>query len=114
MGTSTLRRSWKFIMVSKKTAPYLIFFYNPDVVIINNWLKDIASAFTKYISFVTYYYYSKHLYNKVKHKYGEVIAQKFWECVYAKTEPTFDKVLSENQKLSDKIVKYISRLSRKQ
>lgn len=48
----------------------------------------------------------------MRHNYGKVVAQKFWGCAYAKTEPAFDKVLSEIRELSDKAAEYISRLSR--
>lgn len=48
----------------------------------------------------------------MRHNYGEVVAQKFWGCAYAKTEPAFDKVLSEIRELSDEAAEYISRLPR--
>ena len=46
----------------------------------------------------------------MRHNYGEVIAQKFWECVYAKTESAFDKFLAKIQELDDEAAEYILRL----
>lgn len=95
-----------------KIAPYLTFFHDSDAVIISDRLKGIASAVTKCFPSATHCYCSKDLYDNVRHNYGEVVAQKFWGCAYAKTEPAFDKVLSEIRELSDEAAEYISRLPR--
>ncbi len=81
----------------KKIAPYLTSFQDPDAVIISDRLKGIGSAVTEFFPFAPHSYCSKHLYDNVRHNYGEVVAQKFWGYVYAKTESAFDKVLAEIQ-----------------
>ena len=96
----------------KKIAPYLTVFQDLDAVIISNRLKGIASAVTEYFLFATHSYCSKHLYDNVRHNYGEVVAQKFWECSYAKTESAFDKVLAKIQEVNDEVAEYILRLLR--
>lgn len=98
----------------KITALYLTFFNDPDTVIISNWWKGIASTVIKSFSFTMHCYCSKHLYNNVRHNYGEMVAQKFWGYAYAKTESVFDKVFSKIWKLGDKTAEYISRLSQEQ
>ncbi len=46
----------------------------------------------------------------MRHNYKEVVAQKFGEYRYGKTESAFDKVLTKIQELNDEVAEYISRL----
>ncbi len=102
------RENW--LRFLKKIAPYSTVFQDPDAVIISHQLTSIASAVTECFLFATHSYCSKHLYDNVRHNYGEVVAQKFWECSYAKTESAFDKVLAEIQEVNDEVAEYILRL----
>lgn len=72
----------------------------------------MASAVAEYFPHSTYSYCSKHLYDNIRTSYREVIAQKFWDYTYVKTELVFDKILEKIKKMSKDIIKYISNLLR--
>ena len=102
------RANWLWFL--RKIAPYLTSLQDPEVVIISDQLKGLASAVSKCFHSAIHSYCSKHLYDNLRHSYGKVVAQKFWGCAYAKTESAFDRVLAEIKELNEEAAEYISRL----
>lgn len=83
---------------------------DPEAVIISNRLKGLASAVSECFPSAIHSYCSKHLYDNLRLSYGEVVAQKFWGCAYAKTEFAFNRVLAEIKELNGEAAEYISKL----
>lgn len=96
----------------RKTAPYLTSLQDPDAVIISDCLKGLVSAVSKCFPSATYSYCSKHRYDNLRVSYGEIVAQRFWGCAYAKTESAFDRVLAEIKELNGEAAEYILKLPR--
>lgn len=95
----------------QKIGPYLIAIQDWDVIIISNWLKWITSVVTEYFLYSTHSNDSKYLCDNIRTSYREIMFQKFWGCVYVKSESTFDKVLEEMKKIIKNAAKDISNLS---
>lgn len=104
------RANWLWFL--QKIAPYLTAFQDSDSVIISNCLKGIASAVAECFPHSTHSYCSQHLCDNIRTSYGEIVAQKFWGCAYAKTELAFDKVLEEIREMNKDAAEYISNLPR--
>lgn len=96
----------------RKIAPYLTSLQDPDVVIISDCLKGLVSAVSICFPSATYSYCSKHRYDNLRVSYGEIVAQRFWGCAYAKTESAFDRVLAEIKELNGEAAEYILKLPR--
>lgn len=86
----------------QKIALYFIKLEDLDFVIINNYLKKIASVVIEYFPHFTHSYYSNHFYNNIKTSYKKIVAQKYWNYTYAKTKLAFNKILKEIKKNKQK------------
>ena len=102
------RANWLWFL--GKIAPYLTSLQDPEAVIISDRLKGLASAVSECFPSAIHSYCSKHLYDNLRHSYGEVVAQKFWGCTYVKTESAFDRVLSEIKKLNEETVRLFEKI----
>ena len=101
-----------WLLFLRKIASFLTSLQDPEAVIISDRLKGLASAVSECFPSAIHSYCSKHLYDNLRVSYGEVVAQKFWGCAYAKTESPFNRVLAEIQELNGEAAEYISRLPR--
>lgn len=104
------RANWLWFL--QKIAPYLTALQDSDFVIISDRLKGIASAVAECFPYSTHSYCSKHLCDNIRTSFGEIVAQKFWGCAYAKTKSAFDKVLEEIKEMNKDAAEYISNLLR--
>lgn len=70
-------------------------------------MKKIANIIAAYFFYSTQNYYNKYFYNNIKLSYKKIVAQKFWDYTYIKTELVFNKVLKEIKKICKDIAEYI-------
>lgn len=74
-------------------------------------MKEIASPRAKCFLHSILSYSNKYFSDDIKTSQKEIVAQKFWDCVYAKTKWAFDEILKEMKKINKDAAKYISNLS---